>query len=262
MSLVEARVIDTFTATGTTQTAGTVITSLIAPYCGVRGGPRRLFTVDPAQTIPGTSLIGLPNWWGSGSCFTHVTDFRTISGSTQHTWVIARPLNWTYFVTGIAKNTTAIGNAALKDDPGLYSTNYRYPTPGGNAPCQVADAAISSTNKYVCYQLADGTWQLDTIASGTFGSSLALTTGTPNRNGATIPALSPLFYFGASSLADPATGQNSIYYPTVSTTEMLQTNIASLFSTLHRGDPLLFINANATGADILASAFGLYTKDW
>jgi hypothetical protein len=263
MSLVAANIIDSFTVSGTTQSLGTVITAFVPPYTGAKGGPRKLFTVDTSQPVfSGSANYGKPNWWGSGDCFTHVTDFNVQSLTTQHTWVIMRPLNWSYFTAAIAKNTTAIPNTGLKWDPGVYSTKYAYPTPGGTAVPAIADAAISSTNKYVMYQLSDGTWKLDTITSGTFGSSLTLTTGTPNITGITIPQYSPLFYFGASSLSDPATGVNTVFYPTISTTQQLQSNLASLFNTLHRGDPLVFLNANATAADILSGAWGVYTKDW
>ncbi len=266
-------IVGTFQVPGQVQTGGTAIVAFIPPYTGPQGEARNLFTVDTSLTIPGTTIVGRPGnlkggsdaGWGQGSvagAFTHVTDFCSINSSTQHAWVIMRPLNWTYFTAALPKNTTAIPNATLKDDPGLYSTNYRYPTPGGVAPAQVADAAINSTNKYVAYQLADGTWQMDTITSGTFGATLTLTTGTPNRAGGAIPQYSPFFYFGATNLNDPWTGANTVFYPTVSTTEFRSTNMATLFQTFHRGDPMILFNANGTGQDYFSGAFGVYSKDW
>jgi hypothetical protein len=258
--MIHANVIASWSVGRTTQTAGTAITAFVPPYGGALGSARRLFTVDPSQNVGPSAVAGKPDWWGQESAYTHVMGVNLINGSTSHTWKVLRPLNWTYFLTAIAKNTTAIGNAALANDPGLYSTNYRYTAPSVPA---VADAAISSTNNLVMYQLSDGTWRLDTIASGTFGSSLTLTTGTPNvTTGGIIPALSPLFYFGANTLSDPATGTTLGFDTTVSETQDLPTADHSLWNTLHRGDPLVFYNANATAADILAGMWGVYTKDW
>lgn len=259
--MMRANIIDSFSVGRNTANAGTAFAVMVPPYSGAKGGARKLFSVDTGQTING--YTGFPNWWGPNDAFAHITDYNGIHSSTSHTVRVMRPLNWTYFVNSIAKNTTAIGNSDLKDDPGAYSTNYRYQNPQASYLPGVANNTIASGD-YVAYQLADGTWRLDTIASGTFGSSLTLTTGTPNvTGGGVILAGSPLFFFGASTDTDPATGAAHLGWDeTVSTTQMLQTAAGSLWHTLHRGDPICIYNANGTGATVLAGVWGVYTKDW
>jgi hypothetical protein len=255
-----------------TATGGTAFAIAIPPSPGAVGGPSFLYKVGPnyqanwlGQGIQAAPMLGIPI----------VTSLFGLDGATQHVVWLNRPLNFTWFPSGLAKNTTAIpngsgvGSTGLFDDPGVYSTNYKYPLPGygpnssGNYvntvfPGLVADAAISSTNKYVLYQLADGTWQLDTIASGTFGSSLTLTTGTPNAAGGAILAGAPLFYFGTAtgSLSDPATGTT---HPAVDTKASAQDNFqdysgAGIVAGLHPGDPLLIYDANGTNQEYLMAA--------
>ena len=196
----------------------------------------------------------------------HITSLQLNTSSTAHSLFVFRPLNWTYFPSGLAKNTTVIPDSSgvsgtgIFDDPGVYSTNYKYPTGGNNFPGQVADAAISSTNLMVCYQLSDGSWMFDTIASGTFGSTLTLTTGTPNRTGGAIPTGGVMFYFGAvaGTLKDPATGLAAWGFGTkASALGVYQDMIAGEVAALHPGDPLLVYDGNGTAADSL-TATGYY----
>lgn len=262
--MLNTNVVGSFSVPRTTQSAGTAITWFIPPLLGKQGdGGPIPFTVDTTKTLVcgANSFKGFPNWWGQQSTYTHVTHASLINSSTTHTISILRPLNWTWFTAAVAKNVTAFG-AVLFDDPGVYSTNYKYPLPS-NQVVSTADAAISSTNKYVMYQLQDGTWQLDTIASGTFGSTLTMTTGTPNHAGGGIIKNSPLFYFGTTTLKDPATAATLGFDTTVSVTQdLLASDHGSLWQNLHRCDPILFYNPNATGADTMAGMWGVYTKDW
>lgn len=252
-----------FTAAG-----GTAIAGLIPPYPGPVGTPPYAYNAANLYTpsVSAAPVATKANWLKAPFFgVIRVTTLAINAGATvPHTVLIQRPLNWTYFPSGLAKNTTAIpngsgsGSTGLFDDPGVYSTNYKYPTAGALFPGQVADAAISSTNLYVAYQLADGTWQLDTIASGTFNSTLTLTTGTPNRNGGAILAGAPLFYFGAvpGTLLDPANGQVAASYltHTASVVNTFQDNIAGLYTALHAGDPMLVYDANGTNADVIEVA--------
>lgn len=238
---------------------------LIPPYPGPAGTPPYLYTALGVN-IPAVAAVSSAkaNWLAAPNFgVTHITSVQVNASATGHNIFIFRPLNWTYFPAGLAKNTTAIPNGSgasstgLFDDPGVYSTNYKYPTPGAVAPGQVADAAISSTNNLVCYQLADGTWQADTITSGTFNSSLTLTTGTPNRNGGAIPAGGVLFYMGlvAGTLADPATGLTAWGVGTKTSSEIvLQDALVGEYAALHPGDPLIVYDANGTAADTLTVA--------
>jgi hypothetical protein len=251
---------------GSAFTGSTALTALVSPYPGPAGAAPYLYNAA-ANYVP--LLSNAPsatkaNWLSAPNFgITRVSTLQIQTSATSHVIFLFRPLNWTYFPAGLAKNTTVIPNASatgIFDDPGVYSTNYKYPTGGGVFPAQVADAAISSTNLNVCYQLSDGTWQFDTIASGTFGSTLTLTTGTPNRAGGAIPAGAPLFYFGAiaGTLLDPADGQAATQFTIkVSGQNVLQDFLVGEFSALHAGDPIVIYDPNATAADSLY-ACGFY----
>lgn len=241
--------------------SGTTVLAVIMPPCpGPPGSPPYLFnatayTAGNANWLYKAPLFGVP----------HISSLQIVAPSTSHTFLIMRPLNWTWFPAGLAKNTTVIPDSVLTGiatDPGLYSTGYGYPTVGGVAPGQVADAAISSTNLAVCYQLADGSWQYDTVASGTFGSTLTLTTGTPNRTGGAIPAGGVMFYFGAiaGTLKDPATGLASFSIATkVSGADIYGDSIFGLYAGIHPGDPLLVYDGNGTAADTVTIS-GYYAR--
>ncbi len=238
--------------------SGTTVAALLIPPCpGPIGNPAYLFNAQAANTPKVPALSATKANWLAAPNFgvTHITSLQVIASSTSHTLLVLRPLNWTYFPAGLPASTTVIPNSALTgiaDDPGIYSTNYKYPTAGAVAPAGAADAAISSTNKAVCYQLADGSWQYDTIASGTFGSTLTLTTGTPST--AAILAGAPMYYFGAvaGTLKDPATGLVGFgIATTVSVTTNLSDSLIGEYSGIHVGDPLLIYDANGTAADSL-----------
>jgi len=238
----------TFAPGRATAAPGTPIVQLVPPYGGfVPLGPLRVNLRDNFATPL------------SGGC-PHVTSLVLLAGATPHTAWVLRPRNFTYFVAALPVNTTLIPNAALAGDPGVYSTNYQYPTPGGIPPGQVADNAIAAGD-YVAYQLADGSWQADKIASGTFGASLTLATGTPNRTGGSVLTGTPFFFFGVAGDVDPANGQADFGYDTiVSTRNVFQDPIAGIAQALHPGDPLLFFDANATNADVLDVLSGYYEK--
>lgn len=232
---------------------------LIPPFSGMGDVPYR-YDAQSAYSrtlgnVPYTTAIK-PNWLTAPNFgVTHISSIHLNTSSTTHTFLILRPLNWTYFPSGLAKNTTVIPDSTttgIATDPGLYTTSYLYPTMGGLFPAGPANAAISSTNKVVAYQLADGSWRVDTIASGTFGSTLTLTTGTPNTNGGAILAGAPLFYFGAvaGTLVDPATGLPGWGMGTlVSVRDNLQDYVVGEIAGVHPGDPLICYDANGTAAD-------------
>ncbi len=239
---------------------------LIPPFPGMSDVPYRYNAQDPyTPTIGNNPAAAIKANWLSAPNFgvTHISSIHLNTPSTSHVLLVLRPLNWTYFPAGLAKNTTAIPDSAatgILDDPGIYTTNYRYPTGGGLFPAGPANAAISSTNKLVAYQLADGSWRVDTIASGTFGSTLTLTTGTPNTAGGAILAGAPLFYFGAvaGTLVDPATGTPNGWglNTLVSVRDNLQDYLVGEVGGIHPGDPLVIYDANATAADnIIANGY-------
>ncbi len=227
---------------------GTVLTALVTPYPG--GGSGALLYSTPA---------GKPNWQGNNSRFSRLTSFIYTTSTTPHLVGVMRPLNFATFAAAVAKATTAVG--ALDKDPGVYSTNYRYPCPG-SVPVQVADNALAA-NDYVVYQLADGTWILDTVASGTF-AAVVLTGGTPNRTGATIAAGAPIFFFGIITDVNPATGK--AHWQTTSTASTDRINqvndpAGGGIQTLNRGDPMVLYSPNGTATGTINGAFGLYVPE-
>ncbi len=253
-----------FTTTRATAAGDTAFAVLVPPFPG------------PVNSNPFLYKLGqnlFPNWWTSPmNGVAHLTTINLLAvagGTTSHSLYVLRPKNFTYFPAGLAVNLTLIPNSTatgIAADPGLYATKYRYPTAGdpgttgiySTPPGQVADNAIAA-NDYVAYQLADGSWQLDLIASGTFGSSLTLTTGTPNRTGGAIPAMSPLFFFGAAADADPATGGVDPAYETIAAVRnQIQDGITGLCHGIHPGDPLVLYDANTTDADAVCAA-GYYS---
>lgn len=252
-------VINTFNVSS--LASGTTAAQLLIPPCpGPAGSAPFIFKATGVGAQYANWLLA-PNFGTP-----HVTSIRILSSSTVHSLIIFRPFNWTYFPSGLAKNTTAIPNGTttgIASDPGVYSTSYAYATAGGLAPGITADAAISSTNNLVCYQLADGSWQFDTIASGTFGSSLTLTTGTPNAAGGAIPTGGVMFFFGKNdgSLKDPATGTLPFILQTKASldTSYLE-NLNGIYNALHPGDPLFVYDGNGTATDSLHASgyYGAY----
>ncbi len=255
---------------------GTLLFQVIPPGPSADGVP---FMLGP---VAGGG--GRPNWWTNGS-FTHVTDLIVTCSTTLNLITLQRPLNWTTLGAAMAKNTTAI---TLTDDPGVYSTNYRYPLPGlpwnppgtvnttGNSP-PLTDNALA-TNDYICFQLADGSWHASMIASGTFGGgNIVMTTGTPNFALATAPAGTPVFWFGLSTDSEPATRMPHLFYLPVASTQRVNAlagwggNASAVgggggastgygYPSLFPGEPMLIYNPNATATTTVDYVGGYYGK--
>lgn len=236
-----------------TATGATAFAALVPPCPGAAGSGPQLFANSPTRSL--------------GRGVAHVTKVIYTTGGTAHLLSIMRPKNWTYFDAALPKNTTLIPDSGtLHDDPGLYATTYKYAGPQagtlsyGSLPVNVADNAIAAGD-YVAYQLADGSWQLDTIASGTFGSSLTLTTGTPNRTGATIPQGSILFFFGVVTDHDPQDGllpfQTTIAASAVRDASWAD-SLCGIASGARPGDPLVFYSPNTTNQGWLEQLTGFY----
>jgi hypothetical protein len=180
------------------------------------------------------------------------------TAGTQHTIAILRPLNYTTVKTAVAPSGTVF---TLTDDPGIYSANYRYQHNDSLASAQVADHGIAA-NDYVAYQLADGTWASDKVASVS-GLNVTMTTGAPNVTGGGVAALAVLFYFGVSTLKDPANGQ--LQFTTTTTANASREQVlADKFGcgpcALHPGDPLLFVSPNNVAAGSLDLLAGVYSE--
>jgi len=243
---------DTFAIPEATASGATAFGALIPPYRWGSGGE------GAAPNLYGLNTYGTANWQGQNGAFTHIDTLLYTTGATAHKVGVMRPLNWTTFAAAVAKNATSI---TLTADPGVFSTNYKYATPGGVVPA-LADDTIA-TGDYVAYQLNDGTWQVDTIASGTFaGANLVLTTGTANVTGATIAKGNVLFFFGIIGDSDPATGlgqwQTTLALSTVRAS-LLQESVLGGLKSFHRGDPMIFYSPNTTNAGLMNHMSGYYS---
>jgi hypothetical protein len=237
----------TFAVGTATQAAATAIVAGVPPFRGPSGGSPLIYKASPGSNVP--------NWWGGP--ITNVSALVNTSGATAHTLFLLRPLNFTYTSAAAAINQAVIN---IVEDPGIYSTNYNYRTPGGQIPAAVANNAIAA-NDYAAYQLVDGTWVFDKVAS-VATLAITMTTSVPNITGGGVAAGAPFFFFGITTDKDPATG--AVQFSTVTTASATRQNMLDATATgvasLHPGDPLLFFNANATNASILDLIAGFYSK--
>ncbi len=119
-----------------------------------------------------------------------------LAGATAHDIVLQRPLNYVTMQAAAASQATVV----LNQDPGLYSTSYNFPKANGVVPGQIADNAIAASDLCML-QLADGTWMVNKVASGTF-ASLVFTTNFP----VAIAAGGLCYFFGVTTDKDPSTG--------------------------------------------------------
>jgi len=233
----------TFALSSLTQTAGTVIVAGVPPFRGKAGTANRY-----------QLSTGKPNWL---TAFTHLTQLVYTAAGTAHDVVVMRPLNWATIAADVAANATAI---TLDWNPGTYSANYKYdlPADANGKPSAVADNNIAA-NDYVAYQLRDGTWVFDKVASVS-GLTLTMTTATPNVTGGGVEAGTALFFFGVAADSDPATGKAHLTINSVASarTDLLNNYGGGTISTLHPGDPLLIYSANATAAGVLSLVTGFY----
>lgn len=263
MGLPGNQILGTIPAVGhSTASAGTAFAALIEPQSAADAG-RYLYAVDPAQK-GANGILGKPNWNGQATGYSRVTKLIYTTANTGHKIGILRPFNYSYTTANAAINQAVI---VLKDDPGTYSTNFRYPlsgTPSGGGgaliPAAVADNAIAGSD-YVAYQLKDGTWILDTVASVS-GFSVTLTTNIPNITGGGVLINTPVFFFGVVGDKDPNTGLVNWQTTTIANTnrqDLLPDYLAGSVNAMHRGDPLIFYSPNTTGAGILDSALGYYS---
>ncbi len=236
-----------------TAASGTAFIVGIAPYPGTGNAAPELYAARP-----GTSGAG--NWVKAPT--TRVQQVLYQTTGNVHKLTLMRPFNFAYITTAVAKNTATF---VLDKDPGLYATTLRYPLPGGLS-CAVADNAAAAGD-YVAYQLADGTWIFDIVASGTF-AALVLTANVPNITASTgVPAGTPMFFFGVVTDKDPNTGQlNPQFTMPAATTATLLNNIqatseGSLWSALHPGDPMILYSPNGTTLGITSNVNGIYVKN-
>lgn len=250
--------------TRATAAANTAFRQIIPPFGG--GGnnaPPKLFKVSPAGTSASTATQSdaQPNWQGPQDAFTKITDLIYTSLTTAHSLYILRPLNWTFQLSDMTSSSTTM---ALAADPGTWATAgvYKYGTAAGGStvPSQSNNAIAASD--IVAYQLNDGKWVVDTVASGS-GTAPVLTTGIPAVTGAKLLAGSPVFWFGAVTDTDPATGLVQPLIDTVANTRQVMSAYGpALYSALHKGDPMVVASSNGTDAGILELISGVYANLW
>jgi len=229
-----------------TANADTAFKLLIPPFPQVQGAPPQLYGM-----AAGTGSAKKPNWWGPG-VNSRITTLIYSNGATAHALFVMRPLNFAYLTAA-----AAAGQAVVNVDynPGNYSSAYRYAVPNSTTSIRTANNLLAA-NDHVAYQVADGTWVADTVASL---STLAITL-TANIPTGGIAEGAPLFFFGLSTDTDPATAlpQPFITVPASQTQKVYQDVLAGLLGTLHPGDPLLIYSGNATAAGTLGLAAGMY----
>lgn len=238
----------TWAVSGNTATADTAFYRLVEPYPGTGAGGRPLHRVDGngkrVQPAPGA--------------FTHVSSLIYTAGTTAHDVVVLRPLNWTYLTEAAGVNDTTV---VIADDPGVYSTNYRYPLSGAvTKPTSVADNAIAA-NDYVAFQRLDGTWHVSTVASVS-GLTVTLNTATPNVTGAGAAKYAMVYFFGVAADVNPQTGLAHLAFKSTASTkvEFFAQNGSSSACGLNPYDPLIIYSGNATAAGTLNAASGFYAN--
>ncbi len=237
------------------------------PILGTWAIPKRLQTTTTAWAVMIPPYMGQgPQRQGQSGRrgITHVkkvcVTVPTASAAVS-VYTIMRPLNWAVITTAVAK-ATASAVLTLDRDPGLYATAYRYSCDNNGIPASVADNAIAAAD-YVAFQLADGTWTFDLVASGS-GTAPVLTTTLPNPTGAGgIAAGTILYFFGVVGDKDPATGNTG--YATdipgiaaLTTRDTTWSDEFGIAAAIHHGDPLLIYNDGASSVATLEYACGYY----
>ncbi len=189
--------------------------------------------------------------------YTHITQLIYTGGSTIHNVTVMRPLNWTYITTAVAHNSQTVVLAA---DPGIYSTNYKYPLPGGvTKPAVGADDGIAGSD-YVAFQLKDGSWHVSAVTSVS-SLTLTITTATPNVSGGGAAANTVLYFFGAAANVNPQTGAAHLYVNSIASARgsLISDGAGpAAITSLNPGDPLLIYSSNVTAAGFLNACCGIY----
>lgn len=241
----------TWVQPGQTQTADTAIKIPITPYPGPAGSAPLRYRLDSQ---------GTPNFMKPQGGVTHLTQFVVTCGSTAHVHYFMRPLNYAVVSTAGAINSTSL---VIDKDPGVYSTNYRYPIPDSQTVANTANNAIAA-NDYFAVQLSDGTWFFDKVAgvSGSGAITITTTTTIPNVTGGGIPVGSIFYWFGIQTDTDPATGLGHPSFQPAASATFTGTDPGGdgLVNGLRPGDPLYYFNANATAADTVVYLAGYYGK--
>jgi hypothetical protein len=223
--------------------------AVIPPFRGGAGGPKQSWTLG---------ALGSNKERGQGRA--HVTKMAYTPTATAHLLTIMRPLNFTLVNAAVVAGATAI---TIADDPGLYSTNYKY----GPPPAQSADNPIDS-NDYIVVQLADGSWWAAIVTAVSAGPPISLTVAAiPTASGASPPGIlkgALLYLMGEPADVNPFDGQ---VHPSIDTTaatgvrELLYDSPFTGAVEAHSaGDPMLWYSPNTTNHGTLELLHGFYSE--
>jgi hypothetical protein len=194
-----------------------------------------------------------------GAYYAHLTSVYYTTGTTAHTITIMRPLNYTTVSADAAINQAVINVTA---DPGLYSTNYKYPLANGKtAPANLADNAIAA-NDWVAYQLVDGTWVFDFVASVST-LAITMTTNIPNVTGGGVKKGALFYWFGILTDSNPLDGfvhPNVVSTASTAKEQLFKDAIVGGLQTYNPGDPLIIQSSNVTSVGSFQGISGFYAK--
>lgn len=232
---------------------------LIPPFTGPLGSPPSQYQIDK-----NTTPVRIKN---NDLAITNVSRVCYTTGATAQAIAILRPLNFTYLTAAAAVGATTL---SVYDDPGVFSTNYKYPLPTGAVVSAIPDLAITTTS-FVALQLQDGTWFLSAVSSGFSSGSIGISTAIPTPTGTAASAgalaLTPVYMFDSTSTTaatgDPATGDgcpSTLIAASAVRDTSYSDVIFGIVNALHPGDPLLFYSPNNGNTGALEFITGYYTK--
>lgn len=237
-------------------TDATVTTQVIPPWQGYPGNAPFIYN-------PSANANAIPKRFPEG--ITHLKKLVYTNGATAHVLSILRPLNYTWLTAAIASAGTV---ANVFDDPGLYSTNYKYAANTATFTAAVANSGIQA-NDWVVIQLNDGTWFSSKVASvATLAVTLSTAVPTVTGGGAALGAI--VYFYGApvnTNTKDPATGYAEV--KATVTANATSGNQYAVFnddgglgfmSAFHHGDPLLFYDPGTTNLGTLDYITGYYSR--
>lgn len=184
---------------------------------------------------------------------TAITFCSYINQGTAHTLTVMRPFNWTTF-TADASAAQAVVNITV--NPGAYSTAgvWQYNTFGGTP--SVANNLMAASD-FVVYELPDGNYVVDTVASIT-SLAVTLTTNVPTGG---VKKGGRIWFYGITTDLNPQTGKaHPAHTLTASVTTTIQNNYGDAFRSLNAYDPIIVHSNNATAAGTLERVSALYLK--
>jgi hypothetical protein len=189
-----------------------------------------------------TVIVQLVEPWPKGG-WTRLSSLIYRAGANDHLITVMRPCNMVRFAADAAAAQAAV---VLTADPGVYNVKGTLAT---------ANNVIAASD-YVAYKAADGTFKVDTVASGS-GVSPTLTTNLPTGG---VKAGDPLWFFGIVTDTNPNNNQAHPRFSGVASTTLTLTGGAGLGTIPDhklldlgngQGQPLVIISDNVTAAGFL-----------